>query len=84
MRAADDDRDGQPDREFGNRCLARRHERRAQHEILGRIAADRKLRRDDQLGTLFGGTVDRSADQRGIAGEVADRWIKLGEREAHA
>ena len=84
VRAADDDRDGQTDREFGNRCLARRHERRAQHEILGRIAADRKLRRDDQLGTLFGGTVDRSADQRGIAGEVADRRIKLGEREAHA
>ena len=39
---------------------------------------------EQKLGALCRGTFNRSADQRGIAGEIADGRIKLGEREAHA
>ncbi len=58
-------------------------ERRPQHQVLGRVPAQRKLRRDDQprAGTLaFGhGRQDRPR----IAGKVADDLIQLRDGDLH-
>ena len=53
-----------------------------QVEVLGRIAGHAELREDRQIGALGGGAADPIGDLGGVAVDVADRGVDLGERYA--
>jgi hypothetical protein len=53
-----------------------------EQQVLGRVAGERQLRKHDDLGALAAGALDRVADLRRVAVDVADRRIELGERDA--
>ena len=63
---------------------AGRLERRLEHEVLGHIAGDEQLGKDDQVGALPGRGGARAAHFLGIAGDVADSRIELRERDGEA
>ena len=83
LEAADDER-GQPlrvarERLEGGDGLV--DERRAQQQVLGRVAADRELGEGDEVGVALGGAARGVEDQRAVAREVADGAVDLGERD---
>ena len=60
-----------------------RHQGRAQQQIAGWVAPQRQLRRQQQLGPVLGRQPAGREDPRGIALQIADQGIELGEGEAH-
>jgi len=59
-------------------------ERRLEHQIFGRIAGDEQLRIDHEVGALPGRGGARAARLVGIAGDVADGRIELGDGDRQA
>ena len=59
-------------------------ERRLEHQILGRIAGDEQLREHDEVGAVGGRLRASAAHLFGVAGDVADGGIELGERDGEA
>lgn len=55
----------------------------AQQQVLWRIAGERQLRGEQQVGTARCGILCRSKDAGAVAGEVADGGVDLGEADAH-
>jgi hypothetical protein len=68
-------------RDAGQGLRAALHERRAQQQILGRVAAQRQLGRDDELRALRVRAPRRIDDAHGVAREIADRRVDLSERD---
>ena len=56
----------------------------AQQQILGRIAGERQLGKQHQLGAGRQRRVAARANALGVAGDVADGGVHLAEREAHS
>jgi hypothetical protein len=56
-------------------------ERRAKDEIFRGVADQHQLGEDDEIGAARCGLVTRGPDEGGVAGEVANRRIDLGERD---
>ena len=82
---ADDDGDlaqavvGQLRREVDEGLLAGVREGLAQHEVLGRIAGQGHLGEHDEVDAVAGGLRRPLADQVGVAREVADAGVDLGQ-----
>ena len=57
------------------------HEARPQEQILGRIARDRELGEDDEVGARTAGLLEPRNDQFAVPLEVPDRRIDLRERQ---
>jgi hypothetical protein len=70
---------GQLGRQLAQGAGAGRHEGRAQQQVLGRVARQRQLGRQHQLGALRMGLAGSLGDQAGIAGQVADGGVDLGQ-----
>ncbi len=51
--------------------------------VLGRIAGDRELREEHEVGARVPRLVEPGRDPVGIAGEVADDAVQLGKSESH-
>ena len=68
----------------GSGVGCRADERGAEQEVLGRIARDRELGEDDELGA--GGTRlgDPADDAVAVAVEVADGRVDLGQGDLHS
>ena len=62
--------------------LAGAQERGPQQQILGRIARDRELRREHELGTRARGIGTGVGDALPVLGKRSDREVELGQREA--
>ena len=62
--------------------LAGAQEGRAQQQILGRVAGDRELGGEHQLGTRARGIGTGVGDALPVLGERSDREVELGQREA--
>ncbi len=58
-------------------------ERGAVEEVLRRIAADRELGDEEEVGLLLLRARERVEDLRAVPREVAERRVELREREAH-
>ena len=58
--------------------------RRLQHQVLGRIAGEIKLRRHHDVGPKGGGLLARFAQPIAVARDVADDRRDLGERDDEA
>ena len=56
--------------------------RRAQREVLDRVAGEHHLGEGHQVGAALGGRRRPPADRRGVAGEVADGRVDLGQGES--
>ena len=54
-----------------------------QVEVLGRVAGHAELGEDRQVGALVAGPADPGGDLRGVAVDVADGRVDLGEGYAH-
>ena len=63
---------------------ARRLQGRLEHEVLGRIAAQKEFRQHHQIGAVGGSLRARAASLVGIAGDVADGRIELRNRDREA
>jgi hypothetical protein len=59
-------------------------EARAEQEVLGRIAGDGKLGKEDEVGTRVARLVEPFQDALAIPVEVADDAVDLRERDPHA
>ena len=59
----------------------RLHERRPQHQILGRVSHQHQLGKDHEVGTECGGVTAGAPHERGVAWDVADSGIQLCERD---
>jgi hypothetical protein len=59
------------------------HEAGPQEEILGRIARDRELGEDDEVGAGCPGLLNAAEDQIAITLEISHGRIDLRERELH-
>src|SRR5205085_3695102 len=57
-------------------------ERRLEEQVLGRISGDHHLGEGEHLDALGASPLDGLDDERGVAGEISDRGIELGESEA--
>ncbi len=62
----------------------RADERGAEQEVLGRIAGDRELREDDEVGARGARLGDPRDDAVTVAVEVADGRVDLGQRDLHS
>ena len=63
--------------------LARRgREGGPQQQVLRRVAGDRELRDERDVGAGLGGVGEGRRDQRGVAVDVADDRVQLGQRDA--
>ena len=58
-------------------------EPRPQQQVLGRVAGDRELGKEDEVGAGLAGLVEAGEDLAAIAVEVADDGVDLCERESH-
>ena len=56
----------------------------AQQQVLGRVAGQRQLREGDEVGAEVAGAVGVLDDLVGVALEVADGGVDLGQRDAKA
>ena len=65
------------------RGLGGAHERRSQQQILGRIARDRELGEEDELGACRARVCESGENTLAVAVQVADDGVDLGEREPH-
>ena len=61
----------------------RADERGAEQQVLRRIARDRELREDDELGARGARLGDPRDDAVAVAVEVADGRVDLGQRDLH-
>ena len=59
-------------------------ERGAEQEVLRRIAGDRELREDDELGAGVARLGDPPDDAVAVAVEVADGRVDLGQSDLHS
>ena len=73
---------GEVGRQPSERVLRRRHERLAEDEVLHRVPGQHHLRERHELRPGVGGLAGPAADRRGVAGEITDRRVDLGEGEA--
>ena len=64
-----------------DRLVAALHERRLQHEVLGKISGENQLGRQHQVGALLARLGPGGAHLGKIARDVADLGIELGERD---
>ena len=70
-------------RHFAHRPVAVGQERGPHQQVLRRIAADRKLREQHDVGAVLVARLgDHRRDARGIARHVADREVELGHGDA--
>ena len=60
----------------------RRGERGPQQQVLGRVARDRELGHQRDVGSGLGGVGERPRDPAGVALDVADDGVELGQRDA--
>ncbi len=65
------------------RLRGRADEPGPQEQILRRIARDRELGEEDQVGALVAGLGEAREDQVAVAVEVADDGVDLRERQSH-
>ena len=70
-------------RDLLERALGSADEARPEQEILGRIAGDRELGEDDDVGARVLRRLEPPEDQGAVPVEVADGGVDLGERDAH-
>ena len=70
-------------RHLGERALCGADEARAQEQVLRRIARDRELGEEDDVGARVLRLVHPREDQLAVPVEVADSRIDLGQREPH-
>jgi hypothetical protein len=70
-------------RKTRQRVGARCHEGRAQEQVFGRVAAERKFRRQHQARALLMGFAGRLCKQARIAGKITHRRIDLCDRRFH-
>ena len=85
MRCADEG--GDPFRLRSDRLeglLGGAEEARPEEEVLGRIAGDRELGEEDELGAGLPCLTETFDDAGAVALEVADHGVHLRERETHA
>ena len=64
------------------RPLAGGQEMGLQQQVLGRVAVDRQLREHHQLGAGLAGALDAVDDLGGVAVDVTDGGVDLGQRDA--
>ena len=64
-------------------AAASREEVLAQQQILGRVAGERELGKQHQVGALRQRRLAPGADALGVGGDVADRGVHLTEGQAH-
>ena len=57
------------------------HEPGPEKEVLGRVAGDRELREDDEIGAFAPCVGEEREDLLAVAGEVADDRVQLRERD---
>ena len=81
-RAADDERHLDLGREQLRLGLAGAQERGPQQQILGRVARDRELRREHEIGARPRGVGTGVGDALPVLGKRSDREVELGQREA--
>ena len=55
-----------------------------EEQILGRVARDRQLGEEDEVGAARARLLEAGEDPVAVAVEVADDGVDLGEGEAHA
>ena len=72
---------GQCARAVDQRIGARLHERRAQQQILGRIAAQTEFGREHELCAMGVSASRHSDDERTVARQITDRGVDL--RQGH-
>ena len=70
-------------RERGERDHVGAGEVRLQVEVLRRVAGQAELAEDDQIRICVSGALGPPGDQLGVAVDVADGRIDLGERDLH-
>ena len=70
-------------RELGERAPRVAQEVLAQQQVLGRVAGQRQLGEQHQLGAGGARRVDPGADALRVAGDVADGGVHLAEGQAH-
>ena len=58
-------------------------EGRPQQEVLGRVARDRELGDQGDVRSRLAGVGERGRDAAGVAVDVADDRVELGQRDAH-
>ena len=66
------------------RGLGRADEARPEEQVLRRVARDRKLGEEDEIGFLRFRLLQSPEDALGVAVEIADDGVDLGEREPHS
>ena len=69
-------------RDVRQRLLARLQEVLLEQQVLGRIARQRELGEEDELGAAVARRRDAVAQQAGVALDVAHPHVDLGERDA--
>ena len=77
-----DDPAGGP-RDLLQRALRRPDEAGAEQEVLRRVAGDRELGEEDEVGARVLGLGEATEDALAVAVEVADDGVDLGECESH-
>src|SRR5690606_9604084 len=83
-RVAHDDRDPvEPGGEISERPIACREKIFPQQQVLGWIAAERKLGRHDEVGTGTLRAVAEFLDAIDVSCEIADRGVQLRNRNFH-
>src|SRR5207247_651714 len=80
-RAEDPDRVARRARQAVGRALGLRHESRTLDQVAGRISADGQLREKHEVGFRLLGPAPETPDLLGIAGEIPDGRIDLGDRD---
>ena len=82
-KADDRDRPARVRCQLLERCARAREEVLAQEQILGRVAGERQLGEQDQIGVRPAPGLVTGADQREVAVDVADGCVQLAQRQAH-
>ncbi len=70
--------------DLGERALGRADEARPQEEVLGRIAGDRELGEEDDVGAQPARLLEARDDLVPVSRQVADDRVDLRERQPHA
>jgi hypothetical protein len=84
QRAADQRRDPvHLAREVAQDALGGAHEAGPEQQVLGRVAGDRELREEDEVGVRVARLREPAQDPLPVPVQVADDDIDLGEREPH-
>jgi hypothetical protein len=65
------------------RVPASTHECRIEQQVAGQVADEGELRRDREIGAPGARLPQRIGNQPRVAGEIADRWVDLQQRNLH-